>query len=62
MTEPQGSHGHGLTTGCSPSVDLALMSLGRAQEASQPRHEVSALSLSAWSNPLLQRVGPRFSF
>ena len=61
-TTPQGSHGHGLTTGCGLSMDLALMSPGRAQEASQPRHEVSALSLSAWSNPLLQRVGPRFSF
>ena len=39
-----------------------LMSPGRAQEASQPRHEVSALLLSAWSNPLLQKVGLRFSF
>ena len=39
--------------GVGPSVDLAPMSSGRAQEACQPRPEVSALSLSAQSDRLL---------
>ena len=43
---PRGSHSGGLLAGGSPSVHLAPMSPGRAQEASQPRPEVSALSLS----------------
>ena len=36
-----------------PSMDLARISPGRAQEASQPRPEISPLSLSARSDPLL---------
>ena len=46
-TAPRGSLGHGLAAGGGPSVDLAPMSPGRAQKASKPRPEVSALSLSA---------------
>ena len=39
--------------GDGPSMDPAPMSPGRAQEASQPQPEVSALSLSAQSDRLL---------
>ena len=56
----QSSHGCGLTAGGGPSLDLVLMSPGRAQEASQLRPEVSTLSLSACSDSLLQKVGHRF--
>ena len=48
-TAPRGSHGCGLTAGGGPSMDQVLMSPTRAQEASQPIPEVSALSLSAQS-------------
>ena len=39
--------------GDGPSMDPAPMSPGRAQEASQPQPEVSALSFSAQSDRLL---------
>ena len=52
-TAPRGSHGCGLTAGGGPSMDQVLMSPTRAQEASQPIPEVSALSLSALTDHLL---------